>query len=155
AEVRQVTAVSAPNEGSIGVLLLTVAGQEARLWDQATVTAAGPPLRHDAEIAYACAFGDVVVTVGRDGAARVWRGRSGRAVGQPLRHAAGPILFAATNGERLLTVGAGEARQWDVETAGPLGPPEKFGPVPDPSFTGDAGWVRLTGSDGTALSWDW
>ena len=109
-----------------GARLLTAGGNEARVWDAATLKPVAGPLRHAARV-QAAAFspdGRAVLTGSADGTARVWDAATGVPRTPPLEHG-GPVTSAAfsPDGRTVVTVGEDKdraIRTWDAATGRPV-----------------------------------
>ncbi|MGH2400991.1 MAG: hypothetical protein ACRDF6_14235, partial [bacterium] len=104
-----------------------------RVWDLATGTACGEPLRgHDGSV-LSVALGtldgrSVIVSGGYDGTLRVWDLATGTACGKPLRGHDGSVLsvaLGALDGRSVIVSGGrdGTLRVWDLATGAARGEP--------------------------------
>jgi WD40 repeat protein len=90
----------------------------ARIWDSGTGTPATPPfgggraalVRH----VVVSADGRFLATVGDDGTARIWDVATGQPLTPPLSHGGAVHAAFSPDGLRLVTVGNGAVRQWDL-----------------------------------------
>jgi WD40 repeat protein len=82
-----------------------------QLWEVATGTPAGPPLRQPEEVLTQALSpnGKVCLTGGLDGVARLWDTRTGKLLTKPLRHD-GPVTAAAFSSDGKLALTAGSNR---------------------------------------------
>ncbi len=130
-----IVAFSPPNDRFTNQLVLTVAGQLARVWDAGTGTAITEPIKHAETIRTACFSPDgnfFITTFGNN--TRVWESATGRAVSDPLPHqdrvrdahfsADGHLLVTASSDKsaRVWFVGVqGKAPRWLGDLANGLG----------------------------------
>jgi WD40 repeat protein/tetratricopeptide (TPR) repeat protein len=147
-----------------GVLLATVAGKQARVWQAATGAAASPPLFHPAPILHA-AFspeGKRLATACADGGARIWDVAGGTILTGPLLHLIHEVRKAVQSvafsdeGTRLVTAGEDECGHvWDASTGAPVVKPLRHTAVVRWAAFGGGGRLIITASmDGTARVWD-
>jgi eukaryotic-like serine/threonine-protein kinase len=132
----------------------------ARVWDTATWTPHGAPMRHG-EHMRAVAFspdGKLLATASFDGTARLWDPDTGQPRLPPLRHP-GPVLavaFCPPDGRLLATrTLEGAVRLWDPATGEPRGwLVQHQGSVPAWDLSPDGKFLATGSSDGTARIWD-
>jgi WD40 repeat protein len=107
------------------ILAAADVGGTIRLWNPATGTAFGPPLRGHLGYVYSIAFdptGKRLVSGGLDGTVRVWDVASHSQVGPPLTGNFGTVFAVAVSldGRRIAAGGAGRAiRLWDIDAGRP------------------------------------
>ena len=84
----------------------------AQVWDAATGTPIGKPLRHNDEVSGASFSpdGTRVMTVSKDAAAQMWDGATGEPIGQPLRNVSSASF--SPDGALVLTASGEAARVW-------------------------------------------
>jgi WD40 repeat protein len=143
-----------------GQQVLTVGGNDARLWDvQAahelkTFSPHGPVASADFS-----PDGQWIVTGSWDGSAKIWDATTGRAVRKLAGEHRGPIhcaVFSPRDGNQVLTAGDdGTAKLWDASTGKVL---RTFaghqGRVRRAAFSADGQQLVTTADDGTARVWD-
>jgi WD40 repeat protein len=145
-----------------GRQVVTVSGNEARVWDAATGQPLTPSLTHEGAVRSA-AFspdGRRVVTASVDGTARVWDTATGQPLTLSLKHR-GNVQSAvfSPDGRRVVTASGdlqarvGEARVWDAATGQPLTPPLTHGGAVV-AFSPDGHRVVTASRDQTARVWD-
>jgi WD40 repeat protein len=140
--------------------LLATASKDgaARLWDTATGTPRGSPLRHRDSVSVVAfaADGRTVATGSVDGTARLWDAETGRAVGEPLRHQ-GPVQSLDFSPDAtLLVTGSfdGFVRLWDCRNGLPHGWPLRHpGDVTSVAFSPDGSLVASAAASGPARIW--
>jgi WD40 repeat protein len=141
----------------------------ARLWDAATGTSLGPPMRHKDKVMTAIFSpnGEQVLTASDDGTARLWDGKTARALEPVLRHEA-PVTAVAfhPDGARIMTGDSrGFVRLWDakegklVKTSQPDQVFPRFRPLPlqDPVehiLFGPGGKLAVTQFRFNIVLWD-
>ena len=144
-----------------GRLLVTVAGQAARLWNTASGAPAGPQaeLRHDGQVLTA-AFdntGARLVTGGADNLARLWDVATGRQLGNARKHDQAVIFTCfSPDGTQVATASDdGLARVWKVaggESA--LHDLRHRSRVNHLSFSPDGRYLATGCVDNSAVVWD-
>jgi eukaryotic-like serine/threonine-protein kinase len=141
------------------MLLTGSADQAARLWDAATASLKGQPLRHQGAVR-AVAFspdGKAILTGSLDGTVRLWDAASGQPLSKPLRHRAEVVAVTfSPNGRLALSASAdATARLWQVPTGKPAAPALVHrGPVQAIAFSPDSQLVATGSEDGTTRLWD-
>ena len=107
-----------------GSQIATAAGNTAQIWNARDGQPTTPPIKHGAKLESVrfSPDGTRLITSCLDNTARVWDANSGHALSEPLNHGSYHAEFSP-DGQRVVTVGKGTARIWDVPTV-PL-------PVPD------------------------
>jgi WD40 repeat protein/serine/threonine protein kinase len=130
----------------------------ARLWDIATGTAVGAPLRLEGPVLYAVFSPDGrrVVTAGQDGTARIWDTHTAQPVGADVKHG-GPVHCAAfsPDGARLATAGDdGVVHIWESSSQAPLTQSlRQARAVSWLAFSPDGSRLVTACADGTAQLW--
>jgi WD40 repeat protein len=104
--------------GGRSLLVATESGI-ARIWDSGTGEPTTPPFGHGraslVRHVVVSADGRFVATVGDDGSARIWDVVTAQPLTPPLSHSGGAVHAAfSPDGLRLVTVGNGTVRQWDL-----------------------------------------
>ncbi len=140
--------------------LLATASRDgaARLWETATGTPRGSPLRHrdSVSVVVFAPDGRTVATGSLDGTARFWDAETGRAVGEPLRHQ-GPVQSLDFSPDsRLLATGSfdGFVRLWDCSNGQLHGWPLRHpGDVTSVAFSPDGAYLASASASGSARIW--
>jgi WD40 repeat protein len=130
----------------------------ARLWDVATGTELGQPMKHDGRVWQArfSPGGQIVATASLDGTARLWDVATQRLL-HVLRHPPTVDALAfSPDGKTLVTSGKDTAaRLWDVDSGLPEGKPlEHKLRVNQVAFSPDGRLVLTASNDRTARLWD-
>lgn len=145
-----------------GRLLVTVAGQAARLWSTDSGAPAGPhsELRHDGQQVLTAAFdntGSRLVTGGTDNLARLWDVASGRQLGDTRKHDQS-VIFAcfSPDGTRVATASDdGLARVWKVAgSESAIHDLRHRSRVNHLSFSPDGRYLATGCYDNTAVVWN-
>jgi WD40 repeat protein len=162
AQPGKIAAVSfSPN----GRTVLTVAFSDeagthagARLWDAATATPLGEPMRHDDDVNTACFSPDgaLVATAGNDNRARIWDARSGAPISPPLDHERTVAAVAFSPDSRVLATASwdGTARLWDARTGALLATLQHEDRVLDVAFSPAGHRIATASRDHTVRLWD-
>ena len=136
----------------------TLFERSGHLWDVASGTRTGLPLRHADGVSHA-AFspdGKRVVTASEDGTACVWDAQTGRALTPHLRHGASVTEASfSPDGRWIVTASqGGTARVWDSETGEPITPP-LLHPFPfwHAQFVQNGKAVLTRSTDGQSALW--
>lgn len=148
--------------GRTGRLVSASGDATVRIWDVATRSQVGAPLRGHAGAVFgvaASADGTMIASGGADGTVRLWSVARHRQIGPPLRGHAGAVSTVAFSPDGALLASGGDDRTvriWDVARGVAAGPPlrgnaRSVGAV---AFAGDGRLVASGGADGTVRLWD-
>jgi len=131
----------------------------ARLWDVASGTPIGQPMKHKSDVnsAQFSRDGQRIVTASSDKMARLWDAASGKPVGEPMKHEneVNSAQFSP-DGQWVVTASSDKtARLWDAASGKPVGEPMKHESVViSAQFSPDGQKVVTASADKTARLWD-
>jgi WD40 repeat protein/tRNA A-37 threonylcarbamoyl transferase component Bud32 len=131
----------------------------AQLWDAATGTPIGPPLRHEKGVRSVTFTpdGQQLLTGSEDMTARFWSLATGKQIGEPLRHRSPLRCVAVSPDGRWIASGTddGTTRLWDTQTHRQVGEPLRHeGRVRSVAFSPNSELLATGSEDMTARLWD-
>jgi WD40 repeat protein/serine/threonine protein kinase len=139
----------------------------ARIWDAATGTPRGAPLRHERrdpgppDWVLSVAFAPdsrTVLTGGHDFTARLWDAATGQPLGPPLRHQSAVLVVAFSPDGRTILTGTSSdgARLWETASGKRIGVTlsHEYDGVCCAAFSPDGRTIVTGGWDKTARLWD-
>ena len=140
------------------LLTWTLDDVTARVWDVEHGEAAGPPLKHTANIASArfSPDGSKIATASEDSTARLWDAVTGKPLTDPLEHPAQVTSVGfSPDGRQIVTVCTDKAiRIWDVETGKLIADPFQSGDTQSAQFSSDGKRLLIVAQQAGIYVWD-